>query len=356
MSTLKVISSVLGVFFILASLLSLFLYETEEGIVQNKLEVLWIRLSEAESAALSKQAKFIQAIADLTDGLFNRVFGNALVSSQSVAVSACFSLFSLGIVCSPGIYDLPFPDIIIGLYGPVVLLLFIAGILPAILRTKLPRKIWFLGVALLCGASFVGMYRIDWFGEVLSTANPIRELNYDAVFLLLTISSDALFVVANRWLLRRASSSHSSARILGTVLGNVGLALLLVLLPLIRPLQSGGDLNLWKARHDLVNLFEKQAMFSTSSNIFLLTLAASNLFDAAVSFAFVGLFLVMLLHWLLWPALQRPVYAIAKGDLARRRKLFLALGTTLIAIGTPTGLVVRLGRLLKRIVETLLSS
>lgn len=356
MTDLKVISSIFGLLLIVGSLLSLFLYETEEGIVQNKLEELWIRLSEAKSAALSKQGKFIRTVSDLTEALFNRVFGKELVSFQSVAVSACLSLFSLGIVTCRGVYDLPFPDIVEGLYGPVILLLFAAGIFPAVLKDRLPRKIWFLSVALLCIVSFWGMYASNWFGEIFSGASPIRELRYDAAFLLLTILCDTLFVVATRWLLRRASSLHSVARILGTVLGNIGVATLLVLIPLIEPLRSGGDLNLWNARHDLVHLFERQAAVDTSGNIFLLTLAGSNLFDAAVAFAFVGLFLMMLLHRLLWPVLQRPVYSIAKGDLTRRRKLFLVLGTILLGLGMSTGLIARLGGLLKHVVDALLNS
>jgi hypothetical protein len=355
MTKLNAVSSVFGAILILGYLLSLLLYETEEGLFQNKLEVLWIRLSYAGSAALSKQANFIRAVAGLTDAFFDRVFGVALISSRSVAVSACFSIVSLGIVCSPGINDFPLLDIGVAFYVPFVMLLSVAGILPAVLGNRLPRKMWLLGVALLCFIAFVGMYSLDWFNAVFSS-DPFRELKYDVAFLVLTIGCDTLFVVATRWLLRKASSLHSGVRILAVVLGNISIAGVLVLLPLIGPLRPSGALNLWKARHDLVKFFERQALSATPGNIFLLTLAGSNLFDAAVAFAFVGLFLVMLIHRLLWPALQRPVYAIAKGGLVRHRKLLFIFGATLLALGMPAGPVVRLGGFLKRIAEAILSS
>src|SRR5580704_5214347 len=114
----KIICLTVGGLLLAASCL---LYEDEEGQIQNRLEVLWITLSDAQSRALSKQVKFTQAVAVLTDRVFDAVFGNKLVSRRSIAISACFSLGSLGIVCVRGTDWFPATAQI--LYVPVVLLL-----------------------------------------------------------------------------------------------------------------------------------------------------------------------------------------------------------------------------------------
>src|ERR1700686_3912944 len=90
----RIVGSNVGVVFMIAS--SGLLYETEEGAIQNRIETLWIKLSDAQSVALSKQARFTQAVAILTSQIFDKVFGVKLDSLQSVTVSTCFSMVSLG--------------------------------------------------------------------------------------------------------------------------------------------------------------------------------------------------------------------------------------------------------------------
>jgi len=118
----------------------------------------------------------------------------------------------------------------------------------------------------------------------------------------------------------------------------------------------GRLVSLWKSEHDMVDLFESLALSSSPRNIFLLTLAGSNLFDAVVAFAFLGLFLLMLFHRMLWPLVQRPVYAIARGGLVRYRKVLLTLGAVLLALGVSSGPVMRASMLIKRVAEALLGS
>src|ERR1700683_399195 len=354
-TTLRAGSSTLGIFLLIVALCLSMLYETEEGVIRNKLDVLWIRLSDARSTALSRQAQFARSVAALTDAFFERVFGRALVSWRSVAVSVCFSLVSLGIACMPGLYDYSvFPDVVAGLYFPVILLLLAAGILPALLRGKLPVKVWYLSVAILCVAVFAGMHSMDWFSIAFAHGHPIPELTWDALFLVLTIGFDSFFVAATRWLLREAATFHTGLRILAAVLGNVCLAAMLVVLPLIGPAWSEGKGSLAAGVHQPVAFFERQALFNPSRHVFFLTLAGSNLFDAAVALAFFGLFLIMLLHRVLWPLLQTPIYALGQRDLARLRKWCFGLGALFLGLGLPAGPLVRLGQLVKRIIDGVL--
>jgi hypothetical protein len=307
LTLIRIVGTFAGV--VLMILSSGLLYETEEGLVQNRIEALWVKLSDAQSVALSKQARFTQAIAILTSQIFDMVFGATLVSLQSVTVSTCLSMVSLGVICLPGAFDL-LPDEVQIFYVPVVLLFLVAGLLPVILRRKLPRRLWLASVVVLCIVAFVGMHRAGWFAGPLVRLGPVAEVAYDLGFLLLTITCDTLFVISTRWLLRKGSSLHSAARILGVTLGNCALALVLVLLPFVVALGGTGVMNLWKAE-GRVSIVEFYAESSAPRNLFLMTLAGSNVFDAVVASVFFGLFLIMLLHLMLWPMLQRPVYGLA---------------------------------------------
>ena len=46
--------------------LAIFLYETEQGTIQNRLEGLWVRIDDLKLAALSRQAAFVRVVADAT--------------------------------------------------------------------------------------------------------------------------------------------------------------------------------------------------------------------------------------------------------------------------------------------------
>ena len=62
-------------------------------------------------------------------------------------------------------------------------------------------------------------------------------------------------------------------------------------------------------------------------------LLMSNVIDGVVAFVFVVLAAVMLAHRLLWPLLDRPLYALQGIGIARRRWLFGAVGLTLLGWG-----------------------
>jgi hypothetical protein len=313
-------------------LISTFLYEPEEGLIQNKLEEWWVALSDAEPRALNKHTAFLAAVADFASRVFDQLFGKKLLSIRSVGVSACFSLASLGLVCSPGLklFEMWYPAYVGALYGPVIIALIVIGILPAALGKRLSEPWWRVGVVLLCLAALAGMHSVDWFD---AHARVVRETLYNAVFLLVTIGSDAIFIAATRWLLRRAAKFHNVARILGAILANISLAALLVFLPTFIA---------WKDLRNRVKLPDKLGItdaivtytwFSNSREIFLTTLSGSNVLDAIVACAFFILLLTLLLHRLLWPIVKRPIYVLASQGILRRRAFFLILGLLLMGAG-----------------------
>lgn len=58
----------------------------------------------------------------------------------------------------------------------------------------------------------------------------------------------------------------------------------------------------------------------------------SNLYTAIVAISFVILALSMLLHIVIWPLMERPIYVLQDLGIVRRKKLLVAVGISLIAI------------------------
>jgi hypothetical protein len=341
------------------------LYETEEGLIQNKLEEWWVVLSDAESRAVERHAAFMAAVAALGGRLFDRIFGQKLFSFRSVGVSSCFSLASLGFVCSPGLSFLlsELPD---SIYYSVLTLLLVMGVAPAALedrwhkRHRLFGTLWLVGVAILAFTCFIGMDIVNWFNvptRFRQTATGFEfgpppdsvEALYYLSFIVVTIASDSLFIATTRWLLRISSKLSSMRKVLGLMVGNVALASLLVVVPVLLAWGFRAVIEILRSG-SIVDTITRDVGNSGPRESFLASLAASNLLDGLVACIFFILLLVLLLHRLVWPTIQRPIYALATHGIFRHRKLFLVLGVTLIGLG---GIPESAVAILKKLLEAL---
>jgi hypothetical protein len=327
-------------------LLSVVLYETEEGTIQNKLEEWWVVLCDTESRAVKKHAAFVAGVAALAGRLFDRLFGQKFFTLRSFGVSACFSLASLGLVCARGLSGL-LAELPTSLYVSVVILLLVMGVAPAALgrrwyELRLFRALWLVGVVILIFVSFVGMDVVNWFDIPIQTRLTDTgweigppdsvEAAYYLIFVVVTIVSDALFIAATRWLLRISSRLNSRIKILGLMLGNVSLACLLVVVPVSLAWGVKAVPNIIRS-DSIFEAVNQYAGVSRPNASFLATLAASNMLDGIVACTFFILLFVLLLHRMVWPTVQRPVYALAARGIASRRKFFLVLGVALVGLG-----------------------
>src|SRR5215510_7579460 len=82
--------------------IAIFMYETEQGKLQNFLEDLWVRIEDLRLAAMSSRAAFLRVVAGATADAFDRLFSQQLLSLRAWAVSASFSLASLCLVIGYG--------------------------------------------------------------------------------------------------------------------------------------------------------------------------------------------------------------------------------------------------------------
>jgi len=97
MNPVMMVSLVLGSFCLYGAL---FLYETEEGEIQNKLQDWWVRVDDLRKSVSTRQAVFLQSAATATTRAFEAVFGRKLLSSRALAVSSLLSLSSFELMAS----------------------------------------------------------------------------------------------------------------------------------------------------------------------------------------------------------------------------------------------------------------
>lgn len=366
-------------------LMATVLYPDEEGVIQNRLETSWIVLSDAEVRAVNKHASFVAAVASLADRFYDRLLGQKLFSIRAVGVSACFSLASLLLVCSPGLSTLLLFNISNALYYGLIVALIVLGVLPALFRKRrvqpnegmLGRKkawrvilrvflqvLWLLAVLYLGFLVLMCMDAVNWFNlpravggtelELdLFQINPSAEVRYYLVFIVLTVASDAVFIAVTRWLLRKSSKSDSRMKILGLMTGNVLLASTLVVIPVASAWGFSGVSKLVHSRRQLFNTVILYVASSNPRQTFLSSLGASNMLDGLVAATFFILLFGLLLHRLFWPILQRPTYAFATRGIVKRRKLFFFLGAVMVGFGGMPNSIIKV---VSKILETFVSS
>jgi hypothetical protein len=318
---LRVLAGVTGALSLYAAL---FLYEDEQGKVQNKLEEWWVRVRDTQTVALSRQASFMREVARMATVGFDRLFGERLFSLRSFTVSLCCSGASIWLGVAV------FAD-----FGANAWLARLVCIWLALLSTSVGvvltptpgarRSRIRYGVALLVGASpFVVIFAAIADFHRLHTAT-LLKLVEDSVLIWLPILSfccDIGFIALTRRLLRWVSAVNEFPKALAIVVFNLALAspLLLIGAGVKHPSPVRGMITV---------------------------LLMSNMIDGIVASVFVVLTAVMLTHRLLWPLIDRLLYALQGIGIARRRWLFGAIGVTLLGWGGW-----RLPEALKEIVKT----
>ena len=140
--------------------------------------------------------------------------------------------------------------------------------------------------------------------------------------LCLGITSDALFIIITRNILRWCSGFESFKKIFGLILANLILAFAFSVLPLL-------SLRWFKPRSISFRSFNGANLLAG----ILIHDACSNLPIALSACAFIFLSVTLLLHRVFWPVLDRPLYALQHLGIARRSKLFGALGLILAGVG-----------------------
>ncbi len=292
-SALKILCGVAGA---TLEYIAWLLYEDEQGRIQNKLERWWVRLSDQQSIALSLHAAFLRQIARLCTGALDRLFGNRLFSARAFSVTTCYSLAgasSIAAYVAWGFGDQPSTMIMAFICLGFILL----GTAPALARE--PRLVRFWVVAQILVVALITLEAIVDSWE-----------DHDVLLLVGIVTSFALcifFLALSRRLLLWCTSIERPLGIAKVIGGNLLLAAtLLVPSLLFSESSTAGDFS-------PTIFFQGVAVVGVVFSLLFVVLGAS-----------------MLAHRLIWPTVNRPLYAIAQAGVVRRRKLFGIVGLALL--------------------------
>jgi hypothetical protein len=267
-----------------------FLYEDEQGRIENRLEEWWVRLDDQRNAAVSRHTAFMREVARFEDRGFDKVFGHKLFSVEAFGASSALSALSM----------LAFGSLLVSLTGrPVVgtlLLIFtlLLGMITFVGSRRSLGRLFIPFAVVFVGSAVTGVTHGSLYPVVLLAA------------IIVSFISDMLFIAMTRWILRRSASLRQFAAIIGLVTLNVFLATLLSVVPYLLVAYS-------------------REMFGRMTSALVIIF---NLLDSLIASIFILLAVVLLAHRLFWPLVSRPLYALRERGL--RSKAFYTVGSALI--------------------------
>jgi hypothetical protein len=297
-----------------------FVREDEERHIQNLLETWWIRLMYTRDRALSKAATFMTAIAKLADRTFDVFLGRRLWSLQSVGVSLFFSSasFCMGtLVTSYFVHRAIPPDSRFHLFIYSVVLIAVA-VLPSLVG-RLAFLIW--GVFIAIYVAPVVIFLIYAVHKLWGSASLFRLIATLVLLLIGGMVSNVAYIALTRWMIRRAMVMTRVIEIIAILAVDCALALLL----LYAPIEVGSF---------LMSHLNLEVGFGVIL-VFML-----NCGDIAACAVFFIIMIGMLLHRLVWPVLERPLYASQRYGLVRKKVTLWTVGSVLI-FGPPGFAVVK---------------
>jgi hypothetical protein len=293
-----------------------FLTETEEGGLQNRLEELWIRVDDAQSKAMTRQAALLQQVSRFSVNGITKVFGQKLFSIASIASCLCFSMASL-------FFSLAYFVELSPLFPSWATLT--AGIIYTVLAFS--RRLRYLGGVLLILGGILSVVGIGMFRFYqISVREDIASLCAFALGIVAVIGSVAL----TRWSLAFASRTSNPAATVAVILANVILAACLVS-PLLFVIFAPRLLSHWPKLTGIARWRHLGFVFSAS---------ATTLFAAALALFVVLVLLAALVHRILWPTISRIVYAAHRYGLVEPKWL-RRFGFACLILAWPNSILVR---------------
>lgn len=302
---------------------AVFLYEDREGRIQNLIAEWWVKVDDARLASNSRTQAFLQGVARLTVGGFDRVIGNNVLSfrfagvSLSLSIASFFFIAVFGAVKSHQSPSLP-------LFGAILFILI--GILPGLDTQTWVVKVWGFGLIFFILAQATGGFLFFVYftfgGAVLA-----RGVAYIVLAFMTSFACDVCYVALTRWMLRRVAKGASNywiALMVPTNLVSLGLLLL-------GPIALGIAVSRY---------------WQTAGSAIMLSFCL-NAVDIFAGSAALILALTLLSHRLFWPVIQRPLYAFQRYRVITNKKFLWAAGLALATLPT-NGTLSAIGRLLAK--------
>jgi hypothetical protein len=267
---------------------------------------------------MSKEAAFLQGVTRTASTILDRLLGHKLLSIQSVAVSMAFSMASymvFGAILEMRDMDehlLDAADVV----TPLILLFL--GSIPAFAASESPR------FRLLLKPPIKQLYQVVLIVFVICSPllkyGIVRFAINDDVVVLLGVPVDFLFIVFFRWVLKRVAQLSRFWAIVLYLIATCCVAALLI-----------GPF--------FLNFSGRWSLFEHADIVGFVS--ATTLVDALCLLLLISIMLLLLAHRLVWPFMERLVYAVNRKQLIKNTKLLGALGTMLLLYAFPNNPVVQ---------------
>jgi hypothetical protein len=317
---------------------AIFLYEDEEARLQNRLEEIWQRINEVQSRAFSREAAFLYGVTRATRAILDRLMGPELLSLQSIAVSAAFSVASFSlywlslITRSKIMFGEPFilPSQL-ALYCCVPLL-FVVGTLPALVRRENYPGVYrflhtktFACLLIVLAAAFPWVTMVAMARSIYAEWLLGRPMYIHTVALIVIapgVLADIVFIAFFRWMLNRVSQLTTLSAIIPR------LALVVAILGIL----------VGPSFLDKFPILDRPL-----SPVLMLAkdISQTNLVDGLCLLLLIAVMVFLVLHRLLWPFIKRPINAANRKGLIKNTKLLGALGTMLLLYAFPDNPIVK---------------
>jgi hypothetical protein len=306
---------------------SLFLHEDEEGKLQDRIEEFWSSVYDRQKLTGGRSTALFNKVAGAVTHVFDRILGPKLVSVQMIGVSSSCAfacLFSIvGLIftfllhrlrASPSLpTNLPV-NIGAGLFLASAfclvlgLVLFVIAALPSVSPSRFTRIMSVLP-ALIFIFSLIQLVRRHL---------PFHEnLGLLAALLISTLSDIGLLILV-RQLIRWISEEVRPLKICVAILAQI----VTVVLVVWAPIEISGHLAVrygWKLFPELLG-----------------AIGVFNVFTAIAASAFMLTLLVVLLHRMFWPIIERLLYPMARYRIVRNHKAMATLGAACVVVAFPS--------------------
>jgi len=320
----RCLAAIVGILLIYSSI---FLYRNEEGYLENVLQVWWQKVRRLHSTSISIEAAFLKVVATNISKLFDMNFGKKLFGIKAIAASICYSFASINLFALLLIYLIEPPNFapkselyFIGIAGIFFLTL---GSLGLKANQPLHEKVW-LTMVFITSTAFICFTAAYSFRDSVfnQSADSVMSGVQISAMIPLGVACDCLFIAFTRQVLKNAASSNSVVAIIVPVIGNFILAIALIFIPAF--------LSQWLPSHSTSPI---EADFV--SVIFVFT-AFSNFLDAVVASIFFAAAVLMLVHRLIWPIIERPLHALFRYRVfSEKKKIIFFIGLGLVCFASP---------------------
>jgi hypothetical protein len=281
---------------------AVFLYEDREGKIQNIMAQWWVSVDDARIVAHSRAAAFLQGVARLTVGVFDRAFGNRLLSLRFAGVSFCLSVASFFLVALFGAIR-SHQSVRGPLFGAACAVAF--ALLPALDPGRWVVRLW--GLCLLVFIISPATSAFLLFAYLTRGAGFVcRLVGYSGLALGVSFVCDVSYVALTRWMLKRVSATGRMREAALMVAVN----LLILFLLFLGPIKLG------------VKVFQ----YWQGAGAIIVVSLLLNAIDLFAGSAALLLGVSLLIHRLFWPILEKPLYAIQRYQVIRNKKLLWGRG------------------------------